>query len=185
MLSVPGGALDLGLGLAGLDRAHRDDVVPVTPGVLAAAGLDAATWWPRAMDYLERMGGLAAARQVTEGARPLRPMGDCDVVTLLASAVLRAALVSKTGGMRTVAAPMRTRGWTDLSRIDPAFVKAAAELTDPPQRGFSRALLVTAEEVVLAPGGGDPAALPLRDESPDERWPRDVRWHPFGVDPPD
>jgi hypothetical protein len=52
--------------------------------------------------------------------------------------------------MRAVAAPMRSRGWFDLARIDPAIVGAAAAATEPELRGIDRPLLVTAEEVGMA-----------------------------------
>ncbi|GMA85266.1 hypothetical protein GCM10025868_05160 [Angustibacter aerolatus] len=84
--------------------------------------------------------------------------------------------------MRAVAAPMRTRAWFDLSRIDPAYVGAAATATEPEQRGIGRPLLVTVDEVGLAPARervvdlaraalADPAA-PI-DLTATER---DVRW---------
>ena len=121
-----------------------------------------------ARDYLERMGALAAARLA--GNPVLRPIGDCDVVTLLGSRALREALCAHDGtGMRAAAVPMRRRGWLDLSRIDPAFTAAAAAATSPDERGFARPLLLTADEVALAPEGGRPAEIVLRDtavESP-------------------
>jgi hypothetical protein len=58
---------------------------------------------------------------------------------------------------------MRSRGWLDLSRVDPAFSAAAARLTATEERGFSRPLLVTAEEVALAPEGGDVVRPALED----------------------
>jgi hypothetical protein len=48
---------------------------------------------------------------------------------------------------------MRSRGWFDLARIDPAFVGAAAAATEPELRGVLRPLLVTTDEVGLAAGG--------------------------------
>ena len=71
--------------------------------------------------------------------------------------------------MRAAAVPMRRRGWLDLSRIDPAFTAAAAAATAPEERGFSRPVLITLDEVTLAPEGGRPAEIVLRDaavESP-------------------
>ena len=94
----------------------------------------------------------------------LRPIGDCDVVTLLASRTFRTALCAQDGtGMRAAAVPMRRRGWLDLSRIDPAFTVAAAAATDELARGFSRPLLVTVDEVTLSMVGGRPAEIVLRD----------------------
>ena len=158
---VLGDTLDLGLGFVGVGP-DPDEVVVVPEGALAAAGIDPAPWWPVARDYLERMGAVAAQRL---GAAPaLRPIGDCDVVTLLGSRTFRAALAAQDGtGMRAAAVPMRRRGWLDLTRIDPAFTAAAAAATAPEERGFSRPLLVTLDEVTLAPEGGRPAEIVLRD----------------------
>ena len=58
---------------------------------------------------------------------------------------------------------MRQRGWLDLGRIDPAFAAAAALATEPEERGFDCAVLVTAEEVVLVRTGGQAAAHALQD----------------------
>jgi len=173
---VLGDSLDLGLGFVGLDPDRPDDVVIVPQGALVAAGLDGAadTWWAGALDYLEDMGTMAAARFTRNPQSPLKPMGDCDVVTLLASRMLRGALCAAAGGMRPVAVPMRTRGWLDLSRIDPAFAMAAAAATKPEDRGFDRPLLVTAEEVVMVGSGGKPAEIVLRDPAPDTPWVRDM-----------
>jgi hypothetical protein len=94
-------------------------------------------------------------------------------VTLLGSRTLRAALGAMDGtGLRAVAVPMRNRGWLDLTRIDPAFTSAAAAATEATDRGFERPLLVTVDEVTLAPAGGRPAEIVLRDPataSPDLR----------------
>jgi len=164
---VLGDALDLGFGFAGVGP-DPDEVVIVPQGALDAAGIDPSPWWPVAVDYLERMGALAADR-LTD--RPvLRPIGDCDVATLLGSRNLRVALCAQDGtGLRAAAVPMRRRGWLDLSRIDPAFTAAAAAASSPEERGFARPLLLTADEVALAPAGGNPAEIVLRDpaaESP-------------------
>jgi hypothetical protein len=75
---------------------------------------------------------------------------------------LRAELAGTDGGMRAVVAPMRRRGWTRLSRLDPAFGPAAAMATDPEDRGFIRPLLVTVDEVVQA-GDGGRTDISLRD----------------------
>jgi hypothetical protein len=162
--SVLGGALDLGLGFVGVGE-DPDAVV-----VLPVEGLDAVAasrWWPEARRYLERMGTARAERFLQRPEEPLRPSGDCDVVTLLGSRALRTALAGRDGtGMAAVAVPMRRRGWCDLRRIDPAFAVAAAAATDEELRGFPRPLLVTVEELGLARAGGRPADLPLRDPSP-------------------
>lgn len=161
---VLGGALDLGVGFLGLDGARPEDVVVVPQGLLAAAGIDAAPWWAPAQDYLERMGELAVARWRRDPSAVVRPMGDCDVVTLLGSVTFRKAITAgPAGGMRPAAVPMRTRGWLDLTKIDPAFALAAAAATDPEERGFARGLLITADEVVMVPPGGRPHEIALRD----------------------
>jgi hypothetical protein len=162
---VLGDALDLGFGFVGV--GHDPDMVIIVPqGALDAAGVDPAPWWPVARDYLERMGAIAAERLADSPT--LRPIGDCDVLTLLGSQTLRTALCSKDGtGMRAAAVPMRTRGWLDLSRIDPAFTAAAAAATDELDRGFPRPLLLTEDEVTMAPEGGRPAEIVLRDKAAD------------------
>lgn len=162
---VLGDALDLGFGFVGV--GHDPDMVIIVPqGALDAAGVDPAPWWPVARDYLERMGAIAAERLADSPT--LRPIGDCDVLTLLGSQTLRTALCSKDGtGMRAAAVPMRTRGWLDLSRIDPAYTAAAAAATDELDRGFPRPLLLTEDEVTLAPEGGRPAEIVLRDKAAD------------------
>lgn len=158
---VMGDAIDLGFGFVGVGD-DPDEVVVVPQGALDAGGVDPSPWWPVARDYLERMGTVAAQRL---GDVPmLRPIGDCDVVTLLASRALRATLCAHDGtGMRAAAVPMRRRGWLDLTRIDPAFTIAAAAATDELDRGFSRPLLLTVDEVALAAEGGRPAEIVLRD----------------------
>jgi hypothetical protein len=173
---VPGGALDLGLGFLGV--AGGDDEVSVVPqSCLDRSGLDSDAWWPAACSYLERMGAVAAGRTRTRLGEPLRPIGDCDVVTLLGSAAFRAALADADGtGMAPAAVPMRRRGWLDLARIEPAFAAAAAAATDETDRGFPRPLLVTAEEVCLAATGGRPADVVLRDPAVPEPTFPDVRW---------
>lgn len=148
---VLGGVLDLGLGVGAVDRGPTRDVMVVPPSVWAAAGIDPAPWWPLARDYLSAMSLLAVQRWVQAPRDVLRPMGDCDVVTLLAARGFRTPLAAADGGMVTVAVPMRSRGWTELRAIDPAFAVAAASLTAPEDRGFAGPLLVTSDEVVMLP----------------------------------
>ncbi len=175
---VLGDALDIGLGFVGLDPSDPDKVLPVPQRLLESTGVDADAWWPTAVVYLEQMGRMAAERMARVPDAPLRPMGDCDVVTLLASMTMRVAMVDDVpDGMRTLAVPMRSRGWLDLSRIDPAFSAAAARLTTVEDRGFSRPLLVTREEVTLAPEGGDVVASVVEDEIAPVIDLRDVLYH--------
>jgi hypothetical protein len=175
---VLGDALDLGFGFVGLDPAQPDLVMPVPHQLLRAAGVEPSPWWPTAVVYLERMGEMAAERIDRTPMAPLRPMGDCDVVTLLGSRTLRQAIVASVpDGMRTVAVPMRTRGWLDLHRIDPAFSAAAARLTEVEDRGFDRPLMVTREEVALARADGDAIRAGLEDKLADVVDIRDVLYH--------
>jgi hypothetical protein len=175
---VLGDALDLGFGFVGLNPSEPDTVIPVPQPVLSAAGIDPEPWWPTAVVYLERMGGMAAQRLGRNRTAPLRPMGDCDVVTLLGSRTLRQAIVADSGdGMRTVAVPMRSRGWLDLSRIDPAFSAAAARLTETGDRGFARPLMVTREEVTMARSGGDVVRPAIEDRIAPVIDLRDVMYH--------
>jgi len=175
---VLGDALDLGIGFVGLDPRDPDTVLPVPQRLLDATDIEADSWWPNAVVYLERMGRMAAERLDRRPEAPLRPMGDCDVVTLLASLTFRAAIVAEVAdGMRTLAAPMRNRGWLDLNRVDPAFSAAAARLTPPEERGFSRPLLITRDEVALAPEGGDVVRLAIEDRIAPVIDLRDVIYH--------
>lgn len=160
---VPGEALQVGIGLLGL-LADPDEVVVVSPDVLRAADIDASGWWPDAVRALEQTGARAAQRALRDPSVPLRPFGDLDVLTLLASAAYRRTLCAEDPmGWRTAAVPMRTRGWLDLSRIDPAFAAAAALATEPPERGFARAVLITPEEVVMVGSVGRSARHALQD----------------------
>jgi hypothetical protein len=171
---VLGDALDLGLGAVGLDPGDPDAVVPVPATALDAAGIDAETVWASAEAELERLGALAAERLGADPRGQLRPLGDCDVVTLLGSRSLRTALASAAGGMAAVVAPMRRRGWTRLSLIDPAFGPAAAAATASAERGFARPLLATPDELTIVAEGGRPQQIVLRDPVVEATWERDV-----------
>lgn len=171
---VHGDVLDLGLGFVGLQPGHPDRVIIVAQGILDAAGLDGGEWWMRARGYLEQMGERAAERLHRGQDEVLRPMGDCDAVTLLGSRAFRAALAGgAAGGMRPVVVPMSQRGWIDISRIDPAFGPAAAAATQPVERGFVRPLLVTELEVAMVAEGGRPQVA-LDDEIREADWLRPV-----------
>jgi hypothetical protein len=175
---VLGGALDLGIGFVGLLPDQPELVFVMPPSILSAAGIDPSPWWRGAMEYLENMGALATTRWRRDPRAPLRPMGDCDVLTLLASRVLRGALCADAGGMRAIAAPVRSRGWLDLSRIDAAFALTAASIADDESRGFPRPVLLTVDEVSMVADGGRPAEIVLRDPASNgTRWLRDVLYH--------
>jgi hypothetical protein len=169
---VLGGALDVGLAMRGYDDDGRPDpqgVGPLPAGVLVAAGVDVAEATDRAERYLEDMAEFASERRRRDPLALLRPLGDADVVTLLASPRFRAAVVDGQG-MRSAAIPTLRRGWLDLGRLDPAFAPAAAALTDADQRGFPRPVLLTADEVTLVRDGGDVVRQSLSDPAPAE-------WH--------
>ena len=171
---ILGDALDLGLGFRGLQPGHPDRVVLVPQGVLDACDIDAGPWWLSAAGYLEAMGALAAQRFFRDHRAVLKPMGDCDVVTLFGSWTFRNAITGgDAAGLRPAVVPMRTRGWLDLSRIDPAFGPAAAAATAAADRGFARPLLVTRDEVTIVPAGGS-NAIALDDPAPERDWLRPV-----------
>ena len=170
---VLGDALDLGLGAVDLDPADPERVVLLPQPLLDAVGLDGDTEWVHAEAYLEQMGLLAAERLARDRRGMLRPVGDCDVVTLLGARSLRTAIALTAGGMGAAVVPVRTRGWTELALIDPAFGAAAAAATDVPDRGFARPLLVTPDELAMATTGR-PEELVLRDPAVDTPWLRDV-----------
>ncbi len=162
--AVLGGAVDLGIGVRGLVGEDPDQVIVLPPDLTRAVGLDTRTWWTALRVRLEDMGALTVDRLRRDGNGLITPMGGCDVVTLLGARSLRGFLAGSDGtGMRGVAVPMRTRGWFDLARIDPAFVSAAAAATDEVDRGFWRPLLVTRDEVTEGAPGGDVRTIVLRD----------------------
>jgi hypothetical protein len=172
---VLGDALDLGLGAVDLDPADPDRVVLLPATALDAAGLDQEEMWARTRTMLDDLGKLAAERVRRDTRGQLRPLGDCDVVTLLGSRALRQALAADAGGMGAAVVPMRNRGWTRLALIDPAFGPAAARATEPENRGFDRPLLVTADELTLVAPGGRAEIVALRDPATsDGPWMKDV-----------
>lgn len=155
--------------------------VPLPAGAACAAGVDVRPWWPAVRAHRDAMAVLASDWLSRPGNGVLRPIGGCDVLTLLSAPSFRADLASADGtGMRAVAAPMRSRGWFDLARVDPAFVGAAAAATDPELRGAERALLVTTDAVTLARAPSSSATLArmaLADPSRESAWARrDVRY---------
>jgi hypothetical protein len=112
------------------------------------------------------MGELAAQRRQRDDAAAIRPMGDADVVTLLGTRALRARLAAEQpDGLATVVVPLRDRGWAPATRLDPAFGPAAAAIAEDIDRGFSRPLLVTAEELALVRDKGTAVQQVLRDSA--------------------
>jgi hypothetical protein len=172
---VLGDALDLGLGAVDLDPADPDRVVLLPATALDDAGLDQEEMWALTRTRLDELGKLAAERLRRDTRGQLRPLGDCDVVTLLGSRALRTALAEDAHGMGAAVVPMRRRGWTRLALIDPAFGPAAARATEPEDRGFERPLLVTPDELKEVADGGRAQTLVLRDPAvADEPWLKDV-----------
>jgi hypothetical protein len=171
---VMGGALDLGFGAVDIDPQDPDHVVLLPQPLLDAVGLDAELEWLAAEAYLERMGTIAGERLKLDTKGQLRPIGDCDAVTLLGATSLRTSIAADNAGMGAVVVPMRKRGWTRMALIDPAFGPAAAAATVAAERGFDRPLLVTPEELAVVPEGGRPQEVVLRDGSSDAPWLRDV-----------
>jgi hypothetical protein len=171
---VLGDVLDLGFGAVGIDPGDPDRVVLVPLPALDDAGIDPEVAWTAARRLLEDLGALAAERVARDPKGQLRPYGDCDALTLLGSRTLRASVAAAAGGMGAAVVPMRRRGWTRLAMIDPAFGPAAAAATQAEDRGFPRPLLVTADELALAPDGGRPEQIVLRDPAADVPWVRDV-----------
>ena len=157
--TVHGGVLDVGVGLFGVG-SDPDEVIVPRAGLLEAAGHDPRAWWPACRVVPRGHGRLAASRHLMHPERPIRPMGDCDVVTLLgvAGAFRDGAGGRDTHGMRAAAVPTRRRGWMDLSRTDPAFALVAASLADADERGFPRPLLITRGRGRDGPRGRRPGA---------------------------
>lgn len=172
---VLGGTLDVGIGIVDL-VGQRTDVVPLPPTL--ARELGAVAWMPWLQERAEEAAQILSARLRRDTARPakadnfgrprlpeavLRPVGGVDVLSMLATRALRAELTrSDPSGMRSVAVPMRNRGWYDIARTDPAFVGAAWSATDMINRGLPRAVLVTRDEVGVGVNGPE-ITIDLRD----------------------
>jgi hypothetical protein len=154
---VLGGVLDVGPAL----RPEQGGLAtPLPPAAVLPGRLDLTDHWPVLRERVDELAALAVERIADGGPRVLRPVGGADVLTLLSSGQLRTHLATGDGtGLRAVAVPMRSRGWFDLARIDPAFVGAAATATAPEERGLARPLLVTVDEVAVVARPADPARL--------------------------
>ncbi len=160
---VLGGLLVVGLGL--VEERARASTTPLWPDVAAAAGVGEVALgalWGAAAEHALRMGALSATRLQRDGRERgvLRPVGGCDVLTLLATGPVRHELATGDGtGMRTVAVPDRTRGWFDSRRVDAVFISAAWAATPVADRGTAVPLLVTADEVVARQQVGPAGSL--------------------------
>jgi hypothetical protein len=167
---VLGGVLDVGLGLVELPWPAAggpvvgDGPVPLPPGAVLD-GWSPRLWWPQAREHAGRMGSLAGGRIEHAAPGTVRPVGGCDVLTLLATRSMRTALAADGSGMRAVAVPTRQRGWYDLRRVDTAYVAAVWTATEEVCRGVPRPLLVTRDEVAPPRPGGNPVGQSL-DRAP-------------------
>jgi hypothetical protein len=154
---VLGGVLEIGPGLRSTDGGLA---APLPPSAVSPGQLRLTERWPVLCAQVAALATLAVARLDRGSSAVLRPLGGCDVLTLLSSRRMRGALATGDGtGLRAVAVPMRSRGWFDLARIDPAFVGAAATATAPDERGITSPLLVTVDEVTVVRRPADPARL--------------------------
>jgi hypothetical protein len=125
--------------------------LPLPSSLLRAAGVRLDDCWPAAALRAARASATAAEMLNRDGAQAglLLPVAGHDVLTQLAYPALRAGLAGGDRvGMRSVAVPQRSRGWWDLSRIDPYYVPLAWRACESSERGLAMPLLVTREEVV-------------------------------------
>jgi hypothetical protein len=161
--AVPGGVLELGVGVCGL-RGGRTPV-PLPASVAAAAGLDPTAHWDRLLDLGECSGDLAVDRWARAGADPqadvLRNAGGCDALTFLALPGVRGRLAAAgTAGAEPAArfwphalacSPSREQVWTGRRAADDAYARAVWMLTPAAERGIAVPLLVDAHRVAPAP----------------------------------
>lgn len=141
---IPGGVLDLGIGVTGL--VDGPDVLPLPPSAAAAAGFDASAEWPRVRALggewsdvaLTQLGGPVGPRLVLAGA------GGVDALTVLALPGARERLAGP------VAAPARDRAWLGLGRraSDEAYLRAVWMLTTAARRGVLEPLAVGPDGVM-------------------------------------
>lgn len=136
---VPGGVLDLGIGVAGL--VPGQDVLPLPASVAAAAGLrvglDDDTDWRRIRALGDRESEFALARLHSRGDRAVLVGSDgIDALTLLALPASRDGLAGP------VAAPGRDRAWLGARATDEAFLRAVWTLTQAARRGVPEPLQV-------------------------------------------
>ncbi|MGL5828017.1 MAG: hypothetical protein ACRC0L_00425, partial [Angustibacter sp.] len=108
---IMGGVLDLGLGLRhpitdAAPRTPSEIITPLPTGATADIGLNTGPWWAPVLAHRDDMARLAVERLTRDGGSVLRPIGGCDVLTLLTSPILRRHLAQGDGtGMRVVGAP--------------------------------------------------------------------------------
>ena len=133
---LPGGVLDLGLGVAGL-LPGRPGPVPLPPGVAEAAGLGGADRWERLWQQAERLGALAGRHLAGTGdSAVIRSAGGFDALTLAATQALRDHLLGSTGPAGLpVAAPRRDRVLTGARAGDRDRSRATWLLSAAAERG--------------------------------------------------
>jgi hypothetical protein len=160
--TVPGGLLDLGLGVHQLLRG-QDDVLPLPPAVVSAAGLDAEDLWLRLYPVAERLSTFAIDRVRADGPHPgvLVGVGGCDALTMLSFAPVRHWLATRRPdrhpdrGPEPVAAPRRDRVWVGPAAADGDYVRAVWLLTASARRGVL-------DPMTADPAGVRPTAPPPR-----------------------
>lgn len=148
---VPGGLLDLGLGVSGL-LPGQDSVIPVPPSVVAACGVTAEDAWAGLLPLVERLGGFALDRLEGPAHEPsaVTGVGGCDALTLLALAPVRQGLQAdhRPGPF---SAPSRDRVWVGAAAADHAYVRAVWILTAPAHRGLLEPMTVGSSGIVPHP----------------------------------
>jgi hypothetical protein len=137
--SVPGGVLDLGIGVVGLLPGH--DLLPLPTSVALAADLDVRTAWRRARARGDAVAGAAVRRLLTAPDRPTvlssgAGTDEVDALTLLSLPAARDQL----GG--PVAAPSREQAWLGRRAWDEPYLQAVWMLTPAGRRGVREPLAV-------------------------------------------
>jgi hypothetical protein len=158
---VPGGVLDLGLGVARLIPG-QDCVLPLPASVAAAAGLDPADEWRRLVPLVEWIGEAVGDRTPDRRSAVARPAhrvqdpdpgfcltgtGGCDALTLLATAPARRALLAAMPDGATAGAPSRDRVWFGTGAADPGYLRAVWTLTAASRRGVREPLALALDGV--------------------------------------
>jgi hypothetical protein len=144
---VPGGVLELGLGVAGL-LPDEEAVIAVPPMVEALAGGDTERAWTQARAHADRMGALAVHRLRRSGDGVLRPVGGCDAFTLLSTEQIRRQMIGSSPlGMTGLVAPTRREAWPAPVPAEPEFLYLAWTMTDAHDRGTPYPLMITRDEV--------------------------------------
>lgn len=135
---VPGGVLELGVGVAGL--VPGQDVLPLPGPVAVAAGLrgDDEADWRRIRALGDGVGehALARLRATEDHGAVLIGSGGIDALTLLALPAARDQVAGP------VAVPARDRAWLGARATDESFLRAVWVLTGVARRGVAEPLAV-------------------------------------------